>query len=61
MALDGRTARRQMGGVPEVSGDTEGDALIKFILAQAIQILEGAIVTLCGALLGFHELGGWMP
>ena len=38
--------------------ESYADILLKFISAQAIQILEGAIVTHSGVLSAFHELKG---
>ena len=38
--------------------ESYSDSLLKFITAQAIQILEGAIVTHTNALSAFHELKG---
>ena len=40
------------------SEESYSDCLLKFISAQAIQILEGAIVTHNNALAAFHELHG---
>ena len=40
------------------SEESYSDSLMKFISAQAIQILEGAIVTHNNALSAFHELKG---
>ena len=39
-------------------GDSYSDCLLKFITAQAIQILEGACVTHNNALSAFHDLNG---
>ncbi|KAL9185952.1 hypothetical protein ACHAXT_003729 [Thalassiosira profunda] len=38
--------------------ESHADALLQFITAQAIQILEGAVVTHGAALAAFHELDG---
>lgn len=64
IALDSQTA--QMNAVNEsspflsenVNEESYSDCLLKFISAQAIQILEGAIVTHNSALAAFHELKG---
>ena len=40
------------------SEESYSDSLMKFISVQAIQILEGAIVTHNNALSAFHELKG---
>jgi hypothetical protein len=42
----------------EANDESYSDSLLKFISAQAIQILEGAIVTHTNALSAFHELKG---
>ena len=63
IALDGQMARRLLPG-DHVDGANESEeesysvSLLKFISAQAIQILEGAIVTHNSALSAFHELKG---
>ena len=47
---------------PGDEGKTRGtayvDSLLKFVSAQAIQILEAAVVTHSSALIAFHELEG---
>lgn len=71
VALDGQMARRALqreeageGAAPSPfcasadGGESYSDSLLKFISAQAIQILEGAIVTHNSALSAFHELKG---
>lgn len=64
IALDGQMARRLLP-VDNVHGTNDNEeeesysvSLLKFISAQAIQILEGAIVTHNSALSAFHELKG---
>lgn len=64
IALDGQMARRLLPG-DNVYGTNDSEeeesysvSLLKFISAQAIQILEGAIVTHNSALSAFHELKG---
>jgi len=65
IALDGQMARRLLPG-DHVDGTNDSEeeeesysvSLLKFISAQAIQILEGAIVTHNSALSAFHELKG---
>ena len=65
IALDGQIARstvHQQEPLPLFSTtsleESYSDCLLKFISAQAIQILEGAIVTHNSALSAFHELKG---
>jgi hypothetical protein len=68
IALDGQIARTSVyqdePSSPFASSSTSSldesysDCLLKFISAQAIQILEGAIVTHNSALSAFHELKG---
>ena len=66
IALDGQMARRSLQAetaspfCTSSAGNEESysDCLMKFISAQAIQILEGAIVTHNHALSAFHELKG---
>ena len=66
IALDGQMARRSLQAetaspfCTSSAGNEESysDCLLKFISAQAIQILEGAIVTHNHALSAFHELKG---
>ena len=41
-----------------IGKETYCSSLLRFITAQAIQILEGAIVTQTSALTAFHELHG---
>ena len=61
IALDGQMARRLLPG-DKVDGtdnsESYSSSLLKFISVQAIQILEGAIVTHNSALSAFHELKG---
>ncbi|KAL7543885.1 hypothetical protein ACHAXR_013277 [Thalassiosira sp. AJA248-18] len=45
-------------GINNGNEESYSDCLLKFISAQAIQILEGAIVTHNSALSAFHELKG---
>lgn len=58
VALDGRTAHKSHFSTDGKDGSTYADSMLKFIAAQAIQILEGAIVTHGNALSAFHELNG---
>ena len=67
VALDGRIARSSVYREELLSpfstsinntDESYSDCLLKFISAQAIQILEGAIVTHNSALSAFHELKG---
>ena len=70
IALDGQVARRSLLEDTEKkssspfctsrtgSEESYSDSLMKFISVQAIQILEGAIVTHNNALSAFHELKG---
>ncbi len=67
VALDGRIARSSVYQEEPLSpfstlsnniDESYSDCLLKFISAQAIQILEGAIVTHNSALSAFHELKG---
>jgi hypothetical protein len=56
------TRRFSPGDNVKVTNDSEEESylvtLLQFISSQAIQILEGAIVTHNIALLAFHELKG---
>ena len=56
------TRRFSPGDNVNVTNDSEEESylvtLLQFISSQAIQILEGAIVTHNSALLAFHELKG---
>ena len=54
IALDSHVAE----GENIVGKESYSSSLLKFITAQAIQILEGAIVTQSSALSAFHELHG---
>lgn len=57
IALDSQIAqKRAAGDVGE--NESYSECLLKYITAQAIQILEGAIVTHGNALSAFHELKG---
>ena len=60
IALDSQMAKNSNNQSPFVEANEESysDSLLKFISAQAIQILEGAIVTHTNALSAFHELKG---
>ena len=66
VALDGMMAKRSITAESRCSPFAQGsngeesysETLLKFISAQAIQILEGAIVTHNSALSAFHELKG---
>jgi len=66
IALDGQMARRSLTDDTKAAfctstgskSESYSDCLMKFISAQAIQILEGAIVTHNSALSAFHELKG---
>ena len=61
VALDSQMAQKKssMGKeIGEGEDSSYSESLLKFITAQVIQILEGAIVTHNGALTAFHELKG---
>lgn len=60
IALDSQMMNNSKKRSPFVGAneDSYSDCLLKFISAQAIQILEGAIVTHTNALSAFHELKG---
>lgn len=59
VALDSQmTKNSNNSSFVEGSEESYSDSLLKFITAQAIQILEGAIVTHTNALSAFHELKG---
>jgi hypothetical protein len=67
IALDSQIVQKRTGGNSEtslfVAGNDGGkesysECLLKYITAQVIQILEGAIVTHNNALSAFHELKG---
>ena len=60
VALDSQMNNCSKKRSPFVEGNEESysGCLLKFISAQAIQILEGAIVTHANALSAFHELKG---
>lgn len=59
VALDSQmTKNSNNSSFVEGSEESYSDSLLKFITAQSIQILEGAIVTHTNALSAFHELKG---
>ena len=61
VALDSQMAQKKssMGKeIGEGEDSSYSESLLKFITAQVIQILEGAIMTHNGALTAFHELKG---
>ena len=67
IALDSQIVQKRTDGHKELSlfatenddgKESYSECLLKYITAQAIQILEGAIVTHTSALSAFHELKG---
>ena len=67
IALDSQIVQKRTDGSTELSlfatendgkKESYSECLLKYITAQAIQILEGAIVTHTSALSAFHELKG---